>query len=197
MKMLSKKQISMLLVSLLIALDFFFGLRYLDADNNKTFPDCQIEEINNFGECCNDIFQIVAGEMGLEINENIPKPIILTDKQITHQKFNSYLDWDAKEVFPYYFSRENTIVIPLNRKLDTLAHELVHYFQVMYRNEDLSSDYGLYTEILEMEAVAIQKWIKAKYMDHQTRDHAHIKVLNPLNAAGRKTCSTPNLIFGI
>jgi hypothetical protein len=172
MKMPSKKRIGMLLVSLLIALDFCFGLRFLDADNNKTFPDCQIEEISNFGECCHDIFWIVAGKMGLEINENIPKPIILTDKQITHQKFNSYLGWDAAEVFPYYFSRKNTIVIPLNRKIDTLAHELVHYFQVMYRNENLSFDYGLYTEILEMEAVAIQKWIKAKYIEHYKIDHS-------------------------
>jgi hypothetical protein len=172
MKMPSKKRIGMLLVSLLIALDFCFGLRFLDADNNKTFPDCQIEEISNFGECCHDIFWIVAGKMGLEINENVPKPIILTDKQITHQKFNSYLGWDAAEVFPYYFSRKNTIVIPLNRKIDTLAHELVHYFQVMYRNEDLSSDYGLYTELLEMEAVAIQKWIKTKYIEQHELDQS-------------------------
>ena len=167
----SKKQINMLLVSLLVTLDFFFGLRYLDADNNKPFPDCQIEEISNFGWYCDDIFQIVAGKMGLEINKDVPKPIILTDKQITHQKFNSYLGWDAKEVFPYYFSKKNIIVFPLNYKLDTLAHEFVHYFQVMYRNENLSFDYGLYTEILEGEAVAIQKWLKAKYIEHHKLDH--------------------------
>jgi hypothetical protein len=162
----------MLLVALLIALDFCFGLRFLNADSDKTFPNYQIGEINNFGEYCNDIFQIVAGKMSLEITEYIPKPIILTDKQITHQKFNSYLGWDAAEVFPYYFSGKNTLVIPLKYKLDTLAHELVHYFQVMYRNENLSFDYGLYIEILEMEAVAIQKWFKAKYIEHQKLDHA-------------------------
>jgi hypothetical protein len=42
----------------------------------------------------------------------------------------------------------------------------------MYRNENLSFDYGLYTEILEMEAVAIQKWIKAKYIEHYKIDHS-------------------------
>lgn len=171
MKMPSKKQISMLLVSLMMALDFCFGLRYLDADSDKTISDCQIEEISNFGKCFDDIFQIVAGKMGLEINENIPKPIILTDRQITHQKFNSYLGWDATEVFPYYFSRKNTIVIPLDFRLDTVAHELVHYFQVMYRNENLGFDYGLYTEILEIEAVAIQKWLKAKYIENRKLDY--------------------------
>lgn len=160
----------MLLVLLLIALSFCFGLRFLNADNNKTFPNYQMKEISNLGKCGDDIFQIVANKMGLEINENAPKPIILTDKQITLQKFNSYLGWDSEKIFPYYFSNKNTIVIPLWCKLDTLAHELVHYFQVMYRNENLDFDYGLYTEVLEMEAVSIQRWFKAKNVEHHKLD---------------------------
>jgi hypothetical protein len=159
-----EKLISLLLLLLLIAFGFCFGLRFLDADNNKTFPHHQIEEISNLGACYDEIFQIVADKMGLEINENAPKPIILTNKQISLQKFNSYLGWDSEEVFPYYFSNKNMLVIPLWCKLDTLAHELVHYFQVMYRNEDLNVDHGLYTESLEMEAVAIQRWFKANYL---------------------------------
>jgi len=171
MKLPSKNKVGVLLVAFLIA-STGYGLIFLDADKHKTFPDCRIEEIGNFEKYSDDIFRIVAGKMDLEISENRPKPIILTDKQISHQKFNSYLGWDAKEVFAYYFSRKNTIVIPLNCKLDTLAHELVHYFQVMYRNEDLSSDYGLYTELLEMEAVAIQKWIKTKYIEQHELDQS-------------------------
>jgi hypothetical protein len=159
-----KEQMSMLLVLLSTALLFCFGLRFLNADNSKTFPHHQIEEISNFEGCCNDIFQIVANKMGIEINENTPKPIILTDKQITLQKFNSYLGWDSKIIFPYYFSNKSTLVIPLYCEIDTVAHELVHYFQVVYRHEDLNFDYGLYTETLEMEAVAIQKWFKAEYV---------------------------------
>jgi hypothetical protein len=168
-----EKRISILLVLLLIGLGFCFGLRFLNAGNNKAFSNYQMKEISNLGACCDDIFQIVANKMGLEINENAPKPIILTDKQITLQKFNSYLGWDSKIVFPYYFSNKNTIVVPLCCKLDTLAHELVHYFQVMYRDEDLKVDYGLYTEILEMEAVAIQRWFKANYIGHQKIDHSN------------------------
>ena len=171
MKMPSKKQISMLLALLLIALDFCFGLKFLNADNNKTFPNCQIEEISNFGECYDQIFQIVAGKMRLEINKKVPKPIILTDTQITPQKFSSYLGWEVVDVFPYYFSRKNTLVIPINCKLDSLAHEFVHYFQVMYRNENLDFDCGLYIENLEMEAVAIQRWFKSKYLNPYKLDH--------------------------
>jgi hypothetical protein len=74
-------------------------------------------------------------------------------------------------------------VIPVNHKLDSLAHELVHYFQIMYRNEDLSIDYGQYTEVLEMEAVEIQKWIKAKYIEHQEFDNLKSKIRNPSTRA--------------
>jgi hypothetical protein len=117
-----EERMSMLLVLLPIALLFCFGLKFLNADNSKTFSHHQIEEIGNFERCCNDIFQIVANKMGIEINENAPKPIILTDKQITLQKFNSYLGWDSEIVFPYYFSAKNTLVIPLYCEIDTLAH---------------------------------------------------------------------------
>ena len=171
MKMPPKKQISMLLVSLLIPLGLSYRLGFLNANGNQTFPDCQIKEISDLGECSNNIFEIVADRMGLEINENLPKPIILTDTQITRQKFSSYLGWDAKEVTPYYFSRQNTVVIPLNCKLDSLAHELVHYFQVMYRNENLSPECGPYIDILEMEAVAIQRWFKVEYLGANKPDH--------------------------
>ena len=161
----------MLLVSLLVASWFFYRLRLLSADNNKTFATCQIGEISNFGDCSNDIFQIVARKMGLEINESIPKPIILTDKEITRKKFNDYLGWDAEEISPYYFYKKNTIVIPPDCKLDSLAHELAHYFQVMYQNENLDFDCGAYIENLEMEAVAIQRWFKAKYLQPQKPEH--------------------------
>lgn len=161
----SQLLIRKLLVYFFISFIFFLGLELLNADN-KTFPNCQIKEISNFKRYYNEIFQIVADRMGLRINKSIPKPIIFTDKQITLRKFNSDLGFDSNQIFPCYFSKHNTIVIPLNCKLDNLAHELVHYFQVMYRNEDLSYDYGLPTEVLEMEAVEIQKWFKAKYIKH-------------------------------
>jgi len=163
----SKKQISTLLVLLLIVLDLCFGLKVLNADNNRTFPDCQIAAISNFGEFYDKLLRIVADKMRIEIDSKVPKPIILTDIQITPKKFSSYLGWEVECLIPYYFYRENILVIPLNCKLDSLAHELVHYFQVMYRNENFDIDCGPYIENLEMEAVSIQRWFKTKYLDSQ------------------------------
>jgi len=101
--------------------------------------------------------------MGIEIINTVPKPIILTDEQITLSKYNRYLGWNSVKVHPYYFSKHNIIVIPKNCGLDSLAHELVHYYQFMYRHDTFDIDYGAYTECLEMEAVAIERWFKFKY----------------------------------
>ena len=173
----SKKQISALLILLLIALDLCSGLKVVSADNDNSFPDCPIEEISNFAECYDKILRIVAGKMGLEMDKKIPEPVILTDVQITPQKFSRHLGWEVQCLIPYYFSGENILVIPLNCKLDSLAHELVHYFQVMYRNENLGLDCGPDIENLEMEAVSIQRWFKARYMAPQKpEDHATAKL---------------------
>ena len=165
-----KKQISGLLVLLLLALDFCFGLKVSTADNNKTFPNCQIKEISNFETYCQEIFQIVATKMGLEINAGIQRPIILKDNQINLLKFNRYLGLDCNEIIPYYFHKNNTIVIPRYCKLDSLAHEFVHYFQAMYRNEDFDSTCGM-SEVCEFEAIFIQRWFRSKYLDPPKLNH--------------------------
>ena len=163
MKLPSKNKVGVLLVAFLIA-STGYGLIFLDADKHKTFPDCRIEEIGNFEKYSDDIFRIVAGKMDLEISENRPKPIILTDKQITLKQFNSYLGWDAIETLPYYFHKKNTIVIPCYCKLDSLAHEFVHYFQAMYQGEDLDCTDGMISEDRESVAILIQRWFKKKFM---------------------------------
>ena len=171
MKMPSQIPSRLLLVLLLFILDFFFGLRILNAENDKTFPNREIKRIDSFGEHHEKLFQIVAYKMGLKINKKLTKPIILTDTQITPQRFNSYLGWKANNIFPYYFFKKNIIVIPKTCKLDSLAHELVHYFQVMYRNENLELNCGPYIDNLEMEAMAIQRWFKSKYMESHKLAH--------------------------
>ena len=162
--MLSKNHIKMFWFVVPIVFNILFGLDNVHAARYKFYPNCSIKEISNFRMYCEEIFQIVANKMGLEVNEGIPKPTILTDDQLTLLQFNNYLGWDANEILPYYFHNYNILVIPRYCKLDNLAHDLVHYFQVMYRNENLDFDYGLYIESLEMEAVAIQRWFKIKFM---------------------------------
>ena len=162
--MLSENRIKVFCLTVLIVLSILFGLEFVNAGRYKSYPDCCIKEISNFKVYCQEIFQIVGNKMGLKVNDRIPKPTILTDDQLTLQQFNSYLGWDAKEIFPYYFHKNNLLVIPCHCKLDILVHEFVHYFQVMYRNENLDFDCGLYLEILEIESVIIQRWFKGKYM---------------------------------
>ena len=170
--MLSKNRIKMFWFTVLIVLSILFGLDYVNAGRYKSYPNCTIKEISNFKMYCQEIFQIVGNKMGLKVNERIPKPTILTDDQLTLQQFRSYLGWDIKEILPYYFHKNNILVIPCHCKLDSLVHEFVHYFQVMYRNENLDFYCDPYMDFycdpyifnLEVEAMAIQRWFKAKFM---------------------------------
>ena len=162
--MLSKNPIRMLCFVVPVALRFLFVLDYAHATQAKYYPNCCIKEISNFRIYCNEIFQIVANKMELEVNENIPKPIILIDTQLTLQQFNSYLGWESKVILPCYFHERNILVIPCNCKLDTLVHEYVHYFQAMYQNRDLNCTYGMSADGIELEAIIIQRWFKTKFM---------------------------------
>ena len=163
MKLPSKKIIGLFLVPFLIA-STGYGLKLLDLDKHQAFPGCRIEKIGNLEKYSNHVFRIVADKMDLELSKNRPKPIILTDKQITLQQFNSYLGWDAIETLPYYFHRKNTIIIPGYCKLDSLAHEFVHYFQAMYQGEDFDCTDGMIAEDRESAAIQIQRWFKTKFM---------------------------------
>lgn len=147
-----------------IILSILFILDYVNAGRYKSYPDCRIKEISNFRVYCDEIFRIVAHKMGFEMNERIPKPIILMDNQLTLQRYNSYLGWEANKILPYYFHKKNILVIPSYCKLDSLAHEFVHYFQVMYQMDDFDFTDGMSTEVREFEAVSIERWFKARYM---------------------------------
>ncbi len=162
--MLSKNRIKMFWFTVLIVLSILFGLDYVNAGRYKSYPNCCIKEISNFRMCCEEIFLIVMNKMGLEVNERIPKPTILMDDQLTLLQFNNYIGWDANIIIPCYSHKNNILVIPGYCKLDNLAHEFVHYFHVMYRNENLNFNSGLYMDTLEMEAKEIQQWFKTKFM---------------------------------
>lgn len=102
--------------------------------------------------------------MRCEINENIPKPKIVTDEDLTLKEFSNLLGYDDdffSAMCPYYFHKENMILIIMESRLDSLAHEFVHYFQVKYKNADFEMDY---VDNNEFEAVHIQHWFKEKYM---------------------------------
>jgi len=162
--MLSKTHIRLIYYVVPIILSILFVLDYTHAEQHKSYPSCCIKEISKFRVYCDEIFIIVAHKMGFEVNEDIPKPTILLDNQITLQQFNTYLGWDAKEILPFYFHKKNILVIPCYCKLDNLAHEFVHYFQSAYQNEDLDCSDGMLAEEREIEATLIQRWFKSNYM---------------------------------
>ena len=164
MKKPSKKQICILLVFFSLALNSHFRSKFMHADNHEMFSTCKIEKIKNFKACCDKIFKIVAKKLKIEVNENIPRPTVLTDNQLTLVQFNRYLGWDADQLLPYYFHKKNIIVIPCYCRLDSLAHEFVHYFQAKYQNQNFDCTDGMSAEQREAEAILTQRWFKTNFM---------------------------------
>lgn len=106
----------------------------------------------------------MANRMGIEIDDKIEKSTVLTDDQFSILEFNSLLRWDADKMFPYYFHKNNIIIIPCHYKLDDLVHELFHYFRVMYLNLDFDCNNGMMNEAQEIDAILIQRWFEANLM---------------------------------
>lgn len=137
----------------------------LEQKIEKKFPNKQIKDIEDFRQYADDIMYIVAEKMHLKIDENIPKPRIVTNDDITTQEFSKLLGYPEDfftAVCPYYFDDINTILVLNDSKLHTLAHEFVHYFQIQYRHEDLKN---APVDFHEFEAVQIQHWFREKYLE--------------------------------
>ncbi|WP_417566579.1 hypothetical protein [Marinobacter sp.] len=136
----------------------------LDNGIGENFPAVQIKDISDFKQYAHPILLIVAKKMGVELGNEIPAPLILIDVELTEREFNLWLGNTGEPfhaMFPYYFPENNTIVVVGTSRLDSLAHEFVHYLQVQYEhiNIDFSDAHQL-----ELEAVEIQHWFKQNYM---------------------------------
>lgn len=138
----------------------------LEQKIEKSFPSKQVKDIENFRQYADSIMAIVAGRMNIKLDKNIPKPKIITDDEITTQEFSRLLGYPEDyftAVCPYYFQDQNMILVLNQTRLDTLAHEFVHYFQVQYQKIDLKSN-PAYADTMEFQAVYIQHWFKDEYM---------------------------------
>lgn len=164
-----KKAVVVTLASLILATVPAFPAKAqqaltLEQKIEKTFPNKQIKDIENWRQYADDILYIVAEKMGYEMDESIPKPTIVTE--MTTQEFSRRLGYPEDfftAVCNYYFYNENQVLLTEDSELDSLAHEYVHYFQVKYENIDLQKA-GVYIEYLEFEAVMIQRWFEENYM---------------------------------
>jgi len=137
----------------------------------KTFPSGPVKDIKDFRQYSDDVMKIVAGYMGIKIDEKIPKPRILTDEEMGLDEFNRRCaEWCKEHGFtptyfeamcPMYFGKENEILVLNSTTLHTLAHEFVHYFQVQYRHEDAANDPY---DTLEKEAIIYQRQFQKEYL---------------------------------
>ena len=144
----------------------------LEYKIEKTFPNKQIKDIEDFRQYSDDIMKIVAEKMRIKLDERIPKPKIVTTDDITLDEFNRRVYEFSKRagypissrlsaMCPMYFDKENEILLTLGVKLHTLAHEFVHYFQVQYRHDDATNDPY---DNMEREAVYIQREFEKEYL---------------------------------
>ncbi|MBM3200288.1 hypothetical protein FJZ53_05085, partial [Candidatus Woesearchaeota archaeon] len=95
--MLKKVLVGLSLVSFLVAspvtVPSYVQTATLDQKVEKSFPNKKIGEIENFRQYADDIMKIVAGKMNIKLDENIPKPQIVTDDEMTQKEFNNLLGY--------------------------------------------------------------------------------------------------------
>ncbi|MBC7742278.1 MAG: hypothetical protein H7061_08775 [Bdellovibrionaceae bacterium] len=109
----------------------------------------------------------VLKKKNLELRPQLPLPKLNLQSQTSLKKFQDDIEpqWNMRpDVFTNaYAFKTNQIFLmdqaayykKTNRCIDdSLAHELMHYVQVMYQNADLAD------ESLESEAVDIQTWFR-------------------------------------
>lgn len=142
----------------------------LEQRIEKSFPSKQIKDIENFRQYADGIMAIVAEKMNIKLNKDTPQPRIITDSEITTQEFGKLLGFPEDyftAVYPYYFHKQNMILMIKEARLDSLAHEFVHYFQVQYQKIDIVK----YADALEPPAIHIQHWFKDNYMKNEPLEY--------------------------
>lgn len=135
-----------------------------DQELAESFPSLQIKDISDLKQYSGDILLIVGKKMGVKLSNEVPEPLILTDLELTEETFSLWLGATKNQfhaLSPYYFPEKNIIVVVGSVRLDSLAHELVHYVQVQYQHLNIAFPDAYQ---LELEAVAIQRWFKQNYM---------------------------------
>lgn len=118
------------------------------------------------------ILQAVARRMGVRLLPEIPEPTVLLESGTSPSRWSAAAErqWGFRPgAFASFFaSAENEIYLiddaatHARRRStldDALAHELAHYLQARYRKDALGTDWA------ELEAVAVQGWFRAQYME--------------------------------
>jgi len=104
------------------------------------------------------IFDRVAALMHVRVDADRPWPEIVLRQEISPERFSALLGLDTGgRVFPAYIPSANLIVAEPGRP-DLLAHELAHYFQVVYWGvtENDSRD------TVERQATAVERMFRGE-----------------------------------
>ncbi len=102
------------------------------------------------------IFERVAALMHVRVEADRPCPEIVTRDAMPPERFSALIGLDTGgRVFPAYIPSANIIVVEPGRP-DLLAHELAHYFQVVYwgMTENDSRD------TVERQATAVERMFR-------------------------------------
>ncbi len=118
-------------------------------------------------------FEAVAHRMGYPVDPSKPFPNVFVASEIPLEQFQDAVEeqWKMRpsavlnvyvvELNEIYLLDEESYYLKVKRYIDdSLAHELAHYVQVVYRGADLNSDHDFY----EQEAVHVQTWFRETFM---------------------------------
>jgi hypothetical protein len=116
------------------------------------------------------VLELVARRMEVKLRPDVPLPAIFVESTVPLRQYQDAMEvqWRfrpplvsnayAIERNEIYLSDDPSFYRRLKRTIDdSLAHELVHYIQAQYFNEDLSTD-GC-----EVQAVEVQRWFRDEY----------------------------------
>jgi hypothetical protein len=116
------------------------------------------------------VLELVAERMQIKLRPDVPLPAVFVESTVPLRQYQDAMEvqWHFRPPLvsnayaiarnEIYLSDDASFYQRLKRTIDdSLAHELVHYIQAKYFNEDLSTD-GC-----EVQAVEVQRWFREEY----------------------------------
>ena len=117
------------------------------------------------------VLEAVAQRMEVTLRPEVPLPAVFIESTIQLRQFQDAMEaqWNFRPPMvanayaiarnEIYLSDDSSYYRRFKRTLDdSLAHELVHYIQAQYFNEDLASD------SCEVQAAEIQRWFREEHV---------------------------------
>jgi len=122
------------------------------------------------------VLRAVAARMGIELLPDNPMPAVLLESSTAPGRWRAAAErhWGMRSpVFTSFYTPDQNEIYLIDHTAsherrgssldDALAHELVHYLQTRYRRDVLHTDWA------ELEAVQIQRWFRAEFMQVDSR----------------------------